>query len=63
MPKKPLLSRDELDYIQQILGHSLSSNILPVQSFRVDGGSVANGILAGTGRNDQNLLLEPFCEQ
>ena len=63
MPKKPLLSRDELDYIQQILGHSLSSAILPVQSFRVDGGSLANGILAGLGRNAQLHLEAQFGDQ
>ena len=63
MPKKPLLSRDELDYIQQILGHSLSSNILPVQSFRVDGGSLANGSLAGLGRNAQLHLEAQFGDQ
>lgn len=63
MPKKPLLSRDELDYIQQILGNSLSSNILPVQSFRVDGGSVANGILAGLGQHAQLHLEAQFGDQ
>lgn len=63
MSKKPLLSRDELDYIQQILGHSLSSQILPVQSFRVDGGSVANGILAGLGQHAQLHLEARFGDQ
>ena len=63
MSKKPLLSRDELDYIQQILGYSLTSNILPVQTFRVDGGSVANGILAGLGRNAELHLEAQFGDQ
>ena len=63
MSKKPLLSRDELDYIQQILGYSLTSNILPVQTFRVDGGSAANSILAGLGRNAQLHLEAQFGDQ
>ena len=63
MSKPPLLNRDELDYIQQILGYSLTSNILPVQTFRVDGGSAANNILAGLGRNAQLHLEAQFGDQ
>ncbi len=63
MPKKTLLSRDELDYIQQLLGNSLSSTILPAQSFRVDGGAAANNILAGLGRHAQLHLEAQFADQ
>ena len=63
MPKHSPLSLDELDYIQQILGKSLPSEILPTQSFRVDGGSVANGILAGLGQHTQLHLEAQFGDQ
>ena len=63
MPKNSLLSLDELDYIQQILGQSLPSDLLPTQSFRVDGGSVANGILVGLGQHTLLHLEAQFGDQ
>lgn len=51
MRAKPLLSDDERDYIQQILGKSLSSSALVNPTFRVDGGPAANALLASLGKS------------
>ena len=51
MQAKPLLSDDERDYIQQILGKSLSSSALVSPAFRVDGGPAANALLSSLGKN------------
>lgn len=46
----PLLSDDERDYIQQILGKSLSHAALATPVFRVDGGLAGNALLASLGK-------------
>ena len=51
MQAKPLLSDDERDYIQQILGNSLSGSALATPTFRVDGGPAANALLTSLGKN------------
>jgi hypothetical protein len=63
MPNKSLLSRDELAYIQQILGTSLSNGALPTPSFRVDGGATANALLAGLGQHSELHLEASFGDQ
>lgn len=63
MNQKPILSRDELEYIQQILGNSLIAQAMPVPSFRVDGGAAANALLAALGSNAQLHLEAEFANQ
>lgn len=63
MSQKPLLSRDELAYIQQILDTSLNNSSLPAPSFRVDGGAVANAVLAGLGKHSELHLEANFGDQ
>lgn len=63
MNQRPLLSRDELDYIQQILGHPLLPQALPAPSFRVDGGAAANALLAALGSHAELHLEAAFADQ
>lgn len=63
MSKKPLLNRDELAYIQHILGTSLGNGALPTPSFRVDGGATANALLAGLGKHAELHLEAHFGDQ
>lgn len=63
MSKKSLLNRDELAYIQQILGTSLSNGSLPIPSFRVDGGATANALLARLGQHSELHLEANFGDQ
>ncbi len=63
MAEKTLLSSDELAYIQQILGTHLNNGVLPIPSFRIDGGSAANAILAELGRHSALHLQADFGDQ
>lgn len=63
MPKSKLLSRDELDYIQQLLGYNLPQEALTSPTFKVDGGAVANALLASLGRQAQLQLEAHFGDQ
>lgn len=60
MNKKSLLNHEELNYIQHIFGNSLAIAGLPAPSFRVDGGTTANAILAGLGRHAELHLDAQF---
>ena len=63
MTDKSLLNRDELEYIQQILGYSLSPSALPTPTFRVDGGAAANALFAAMGRQADLHLEAVFGDQ
>lgn len=63
MTERSLLNRDELEYIQQILGYSLSPSTLPTPTFRVDGGAAANALFAALGRQAELHLEAVFGDQ
>jgi hypothetical protein len=63
MGKNNLLNHEELDYIQQILGNSLSIRELTAPSFRVDGGAAANAVLASLGKHAELHLDAQLGDQ
>lgn len=63
MNKKSLLNPEERSYIQELLGGSLPTTEMSTPSFRVDGGPMANAILAGLGKHAQLHLDAQFDDQ
>jgi hypothetical protein len=63
MSKSNLLSRDELDYIQELPSYGLSTDTQISPMFKVDGGVVANALLASLGRQAQLQLEAQFGDQ
>jgi hypothetical protein len=63
MSKKSLLSHEELGFVQQIFGNSMSISGLPTPSFRVDGGAASNAILARLGKHAELHLDAQLGDQ
>ncbi|WP_068829775.1 hypothetical protein [Pseudomonas sp. BMS12] len=61
MSEHATLSREELDYIRQLFSAQLIGKPLPIPAFKVDGGPLANALLARLGLHAQ-LSLEAQLE-